>query len=53
MVAAELDEAFVDRVDEHVVLVVGGDEGAMRTGVDLEGAAHPAPLEVARPQLGV
>jgi hypothetical protein len=35
MVAAELDETFVEGVSEQVVVMDGGDQGAVEVGVDL------------------
>src|SRR5687767_14540774 len=50
MVAAQLYEAFVEGVNQDVVFVGGGLEGAVEVGLQLQGGAHAPKLEVAQPQ---
>lgn len=51
MVAAELDEAFVECVSDHVVVVGTRSEGTEQKGFELKGGAHAAELEVPEPEL--
>jgi hypothetical protein len=53
MIAAELDESFVEGMGEDVVVVGGWLERPVEVGLDLEPGTHTAELEVAHPQLGV
>ena len=53
MVAAKLDESFVDGMGEDVEIVGGWLERAVEVGLDLEGGTHAAELEVSHPQLGM
>jgi hypothetical protein len=51
MVAAELDEALVEGVSDHVVVVGTWKEGTEQKGFELKGGAHAAELEVSEPEL--
>jgi hypothetical protein len=51
MVASELDEALVEGVSDHVVVVGTGSEGTEKKGFELKGGAHAAELEVSEPEL--
>ena len=51
MVAAELDEPLVQRVRDEVMVVIGGGQGAVEKGLELDRSVHAAELEVAQPEL--
>src|SRR5580658_4355689 len=53
VVPAQFDEAFVEGVRDHVVVVRGGFLGAAQDVLQLERRAHAAEGEVAQPQLVV
>src|SRR5438067_2594195 len=50
MPPAELGDAFVEGVDEEVVVVGARLEGTEEVGLELEGAVHAAELEIPQPQ---
>src|SRR4029453_13882095 len=51
MVAAELDEPLVQRMRDEVMVVIGGGQGPVQVGLELDKSAHAAELEVAQPEL--
>lgn len=53
MVLAEFEEAFVEGLHDDVVVVDGGEEGAVEERFELERAAGSSELEVAEPQVVV
>ena len=51
MVAAELDEAFVQRMRDEVVVVIARGQGSVQMGLELQRSVHATELEVAQPQI--
>jgi hypothetical protein len=52
VIPAELDEPLVQRVRDEIVVVAGRRQCAVQVGLELDGRAHAAELEVAQPELG-